>query len=104
MNRRILTMKLRSLFKTITATCFILVAIPIFAAAQSSSDEVFHPDLMLSGLTGLARGQAASLNVTNSSHLVREAQFFFLDQNGRLLKSSSARLLPGQSLSLVLSH
>jgi hypothetical protein len=97
-------MKSRSLFKIIIATCLVLVAIPIFAAAQSTGDEVFHPDLRLSGLTGISRGQAASLNVTNSSREVKEVQFFFIDRNGQLLKSSSARILSGQSLSLTLSH
>jgi hypothetical protein len=97
-------MKSRSLCKTLIATCLILVAIPFYAAAQGSSEEIIHPDLMLSALTGLVRGQAASLNVTNSSREVRELQLFFIDRNGRLLKSSSARLLPGQSTSLELSH
>jgi hypothetical protein len=97
-------MKSRSLFKTIIATCLVLVAMPIFAAAQSTGDEVFQSDLRLSGLTGISRGQAASLNVTNSSREVKEVQFFFIDLNGRLLKSSSARIVPGQSMSLMLSH
>ncbi len=97
-------MKLGSLSIKIIATCLALVAIPIFAVAQIRDDEVFHPDLMLSALTGISRGEVASLNVTNSSLEVKAVQFFFIDINGRLLKSSSARVLPGQSMSLALSH
>src|SRR5215208_4826427 len=97
-------MKLGSLSIKIIATCLVLVAIPIFAVAQIRDDEVFHPDLMLSALTGISRGEAASLNATNSSREVKEIYFYFIDINGRLLKSSRARVLPGQSMSLMLSH
>jgi hypothetical protein len=82
------------------AACLVLVAIPLFLAAQSIGDGYFR----LSGLIGLSRGQAASLNVTNSSREVKEVHFFFIDIDGRLLKSSSARVLPGRSMGLVLSH
>ena len=82
------------------AICLVLVAIPLSLAAQSVDEGTFR----LSGLIGLSRGQAASLNVTNSSREVKEVHFFFIDIDGRLLKSSSGRVLPGQSMAMVLSH
>jgi hypothetical protein len=82
------------------AACLVLVAIPLSLAAQSIVDGTFR----LSGLIGLSRGQAASLNVTNSSREVKEVHFFFIDIDGRLLKSSSGRVLPGRSMGVVLSH
>ena len=93
-------MKSRSLSVRLIAVCLVLVAIPLSLAAQSIDDGTFR----LSGLIGISRGQAASLNVTNSSREVKEVRFFFLDVNGRLLKSSSGRVLPGQSMSMVLSR
>ncbi len=94
-------MKSRSLFVKLIATCLVLVAIPVFVAAQSMEDGTFF---RLSSLVGLSRGESASLNVTNSSLEVKEIHFYFIDADGRLLKSSSARVLPGQSLSFMLSH
>ncbi len=101
-------MKSHSILKKIIATCLMVVAIPVFLAAQSRSTEVTTepppPDLWMSGLIGLVRGQAASLSITNSTRDVQEAQFFFLDMDGNLLKTSSARIMPGQSMGLTMSR
>lgn len=97
-------MKSRSFSIKIPAICLLLVATSVVAVAQSSVEEGTQPDLRLSALAGLSEGQAASLNVINSSREAREMQLVFIDTGGRLLKSSVARLLPGQSMSLLLSH
>lgn len=91
---------LRSSIKMIAA-CLVLAAIPSLTAAQSTE----IPDTFcVSGLIGLSRGQAVSLNFTNNAREVTVAHFYFLDTEGRLLKSSSVRVLPGQSLGLELSY
>ena len=94
-------MKSHSLFEKMIVACFILVAIPIFTAAQSIEDGTFF---RMSSLIGLSKGESASLNVTNSSRAIIAIRFYFIDAEGRLLKSSSARVMPGQSLSLMLPY
>jgi hypothetical protein len=95
-------MKSRSLFLKFFAACLALVATPIFTAAQTT--ELGSPLYCMSGLIGLNRTQAATLNFTNVDRQLRVAHLYFLDADGASLKSSTERVMPGQSVNLMLSY
>ena len=97
-------MKSRNLYNKLIATCLLLVALLLFTAAQSTALEEPINVFAMSGLIGLSRGEAASLNFTNVDRQVREVRLYFLDITGNPLKSSMERVSPGQSVRLVLPH
>ena len=97
-------MNSRNLFNKLIATCLLLVALPFFSAAQSTTLEEPLNIFAMSGLIGLSRGDAASLNFTNADRQLRVVRLYFLDTNGKPVKSSMERVSPGQSVRLVLSR
>jgi len=44
-----------------------------------------------------------TLNFTNVDRVERDAQLYFIDVNGHTLKTASARVVPGQTVSLSFS-
>jgi hypothetical protein len=93
-------MILRSIFLNLFAASVVLLAIPVFAAAQTELPRSTH---YMSGLLNFTRGQAVSLNFTNVAQEPKDVSLNFLDANGNVLKTELARALPGQSVSISFS-
>jgi hypothetical protein len=87
---------MRSIFLNLIAASFAVLAIPAFAAAQTTEVNVY----LMSKLLNFTRGQAVSLNFTNVDRVERDARLYFIDANGHTLKTSAVRVVPGQSASL----
>jgi len=86
------------------AACLMLVAVPLITVAQTAPPAGASDTFYCSGLVGLSKDQTASISYTNMSREVKDVRFYFFDADGSLLKSSSGRVSPGQSLSSELSY
>ncbi|HJQ22559.1 MAG TPA: hypothetical protein VKA60_01500 [Blastocatellia bacterium] len=86
------------------AACLMLAAIPLITVAQTTPLAGTSDTFYCSGLIGLSKDQTASISYTNMDREVKDVRFYFFDADGSLLKSSSARVSPGQSLGLELSY
>ena len=95
-------MKSRKLILKMIAICFAVVAIPVLTAAQSVVPPV--PIYGNSGLIGLNRGETVGIHFTNVGRYTRNVRLYFLDTEGRILKSSAQEVMPGKSVSMYLPY
>src|SRR5215468_7118250 len=89
-------MRTRKLLLGAIVAGFVLMAIPAFASAQSIDLNVY----LLSRTIHFTRGQAVSIDFCNVDRVARDIKMYFVDEMGNTLKSSPARVLPGQTVSL----
>jgi hypothetical protein len=75
---------------------FVLLAIPTIAGAQTIDLNVY----LLSRTIHFVKGQAVSIDFCNVDRVTRDVKMYFVDEMGNTLKSSQARVLPGQTVSL----
>jgi hypothetical protein len=95
-------MILRSIFLNLIVASVALLAIPAFAAAQTT--ELPGNIHYMSGFLNFTRGQAVSLNFTNVAREPKNVSLNFLDGNGNLLKTSPETVLPGETVSLNFAY
>jgi hypothetical protein len=85
----------------VAALAIALMAIPTFAAAQTTELPTLH---LMSSLLNFTKGQAVSIDFCNVDRVTHEVKLYFVDINGNILKMSSARVLPGQTVGLNFSY
>src|SRR4030095_10285291 len=85
----------------VTALAAALMALPAIAAAQT----IEIPNLyLMSGLLNFTKGQAVGIHFCNVDKVTRDANLYFADMNGNILKTASARVAPGQTVSLNFTY
>jgi len=58
----------------------------------------------MSGLVGITRGDTVGIHFTNVGRYTRSVRLYFLDAEGRILKSSAERVMPGKSVNIYMSY
>ena len=79
---------------------FVLLAIPTIAGAQTIDLNVY----LLSRTIHFVKGQAVSIDFCNVDRVARDVKMYFVDEMGNTLKSSQARVPPGQTVSLNFTY
>ena len=100
------------MFKTVQRICVFTGAVLAIAGggAAQSTTPMLPVALRTSGMVGLTAGQTARLNVLNPGALapavgvVCAAQLSFLNSEGKVLKTTSATVPPGESMSFNLDR
>ena len=95
-------MKSSKLILKMIAICFAVVAIPVLTSAQSVVPPT--PIYSMSGLVGITRGETVGIHFTNVGRYTRSVRLYFLDAEGRILKSSAERVMPGKSVNIYMSY
>lgn len=94
-------MKIRRIPFIIACACMLLVAMQAAASAQTiDPPRKFY---YMSGLTHIARGEAVGIHFCNVNPEAREVKLYILDASGRVLKSASGRVMPGESQGISFS-
>jgi|RhiMethySRZTD1v2_1073278.scaffolds.fasta_scaffold469654_2 hypothetical protein len=91
---------INSLLK-VAALAAALMAIPAIAAAQSIDVPKLY---LMSSLINFTKGQAVSIDFCNVDKVTREVRLYFVDVNGNVMKTSSARVAPGRAVSLNFTY
>jgi hypothetical protein len=94
---------MRSINSLLRAAAFAitLIAIPVIASAQTTEAPNLH---LMSGLLNFTRGQAVSIDFCNVDRVARDVRLYVVDVNGNILKTASAQVAPGQSVSLNFTY
>lgn len=99
--RRRIAMKSNSLFLRLFLLGAALMAAPALSSAQTT--EVGGNVYMMSGLINFTRGQAVGIHFCNVAREPAYARMYFVDADGSVLKSASARVFPGKTMSISFS-
>ncbi|MFL6466665.1 MAG: hypothetical protein ACJ72Z_01765 [Pyrinomonadaceae bacterium] len=91
---------INSLLK-VAALAAALMAIPAISAAQTIESPKLY---LMSSLIHFTKGQAVSIDFCNVDKVTRAANLYFADVNGNILKTASARVAPGQTVSLNFTY
>ena len=78
-----------------------LCAVPAIGSGQTT--EVGGDVYLMSRLLNFSKGQAVGIHFCNVARETAAAKFYVVDANGNILKSASARVLPGQTVSISFS-
>lgn len=78
-----------------------LCAVPAIGSGQTA--EVDGNVYLMSRLLNFSKGQAVGIHFCNIARETTAAKIYIVDANGNVLKSASARVLPGQTVSISFS-
>jgi hypothetical protein len=85
----------------VSALAVTLMAIPAIAAAQTIEIPKLY---LMSSFIHFTKGQAVSIDFCNVYKVSRDVTLNFADVNGNVLKTASARVAPGQAVSLNFTY
>ena len=91
-------MKSNRLFLKLALLGIAFMTLPAIAPAQTT--EIGGNVYLMSRLLNFTRGQAVGIHFVNVAREPVSARLYLLDGNGNTLKTASARVDPGQSVSL----
>lgn len=94
-------MRSRSSFLKFVLLGTVLCSVPAIAFGQTT--QIDGSVYLMSGLLNFSKGQAVGIHFCNVARETAAAKIYFIDANGNTLKTASARVLPGQTVSISFS-
>ena len=94
-------MRSKSLFFKFVLLGIVLCVVPAIGLGQTTQTD--GNVYLMSRLLNFSKGQAVGIHFCNVARETAAVRFFFVDANGNIFKSASARVLPGQTVSISFS-